>query len=501
MAVLDTTRRLVVARVIYDGSPEAGKTTNVRQIHDAIATTRRGELHSPGTSGPRTEFFDWLDFQGGYVDGHDLRCQILGVPGQFSLQSRREFLLKSADAVVFVADARPEALEETRSKFATLTEILKGATAAGLPPVPVVVQANKQDAPGAIAPTELAQTLGIDPAIPVMGAKALSGEGVMQSFILAMRLASDRIQVLLGAGAVQNAAADAHDPLALHAAMQKLEALPDAVEASIQEKIQNLRGDAPAQDAPQVPLAAAGLTMPTASDVPAGYLWPTLKARSILGAINAAPSVTHNAVSAAWAPPHAIEFATPNGWILHTADNWVFDNVAHGRDLLLHMVKRCLAMPEWIPEGRTFMMARDQARWRLWMTTPALPSARDMLERALRGAHVPDMIEALRSLQAIHDTIAATSGAITYSELGDPRCTAFQRGHAVCMGVPDLPVAENASIWREKAAATLMSELRAFFQRARDAAPVREAIRRAALQGEVMDLFQQWAPTTIGAPA
>src|SRR5690606_40863495 len=104
----------IVIRIVYDGPPEAGKTTNVLQLSQLMSAQRRGTLASPGTSGERTAYFDWLDFLGGYVDGRRVQCQLLSVPGQAHLAARRRALLETADALVFVSDSRREHLEAER---------------------------------------------------------------------------------------------------------------------------------------------------------------------------------------------------------------------------------------------------------------------------------------------------------------------------------------------------------------------------------------------------
>src|SRR5512140_1419107 len=114
----------IVIRIVYDGAAEAGKTTNIQRLFDVIPLQRRGTLASPGTTQRRTEFFDWLDFAGGFVDGRRLRCQLVSVPGQSSLLHRRRYLLETADAIVFVADSRPEQVEGNRDCLRVLRRIL-----------------------------------------------------------------------------------------------------------------------------------------------------------------------------------------------------------------------------------------------------------------------------------------------------------------------------------------------------------------------------------------
>ena len=102
----------------------------------------------------------------------------------------------------FVADSRPEAVEENRRTFSFLRKLLRSGPS-HLPPPCLIIQANKQDMPGALSPSELAKQLGVDPATPLLGARAIDGGGVLPSFVIAMRLAAERIQALFGANAIE----------------------------------------------------------------------------------------------------------------------------------------------------------------------------------------------------------------------------------------------------------------------------------------------------------
>ncbi|HER19670.1 MAG TPA: hypothetical protein ENO14_01335, partial [Chromatiales bacterium] len=159
MPYIDRQTNQIVVRIVYDGPPEAGKTTNLRQLCASMPIHKRGELSSPDSAGRRTEFFDWLDFSGGLVDFRAVRCQLVSVPGQISLLRRRRFLLEAADAVVFVVDSSPDAREDNVRALQALREAT--AVVDGGIPVGIVLQANKQDAPDAMKPNAVASALGM----------------------------------------------------------------------------------------------------------------------------------------------------------------------------------------------------------------------------------------------------------------------------------------------------------------------------------------------------
>ena len=146
MAILDTTANEIVIRVLYDGPPEAGKTTSMRALATSFGQT---SVTPEEDAGGRTQWFDWMEYVGGRFEGCRIRCQIVSVPGQRELGHRRRTLLASADVVVFVGDSTPARYGVSLEYLAELRELLPRDAA----PIGIVFQANKRDAPG-VAPLD-----------------------------------------------------------------------------------------------------------------------------------------------------------------------------------------------------------------------------------------------------------------------------------------------------------------------------------------------------------
>src|SRR5262249_41637433 len=128
VSFLDRDRNLIVLRVVYDGPPEAGKTTSLR----ALAGSLGQELDTPPHVGGRTLVFPWRVYRGGRFEGYQIRCQIVSVPGQPELRRRRRKLLADADVVVQVVDSTREQLDVTMRLLAGLPKIVAEG---GGPPV------------------------------------------------------------------------------------------------------------------------------------------------------------------------------------------------------------------------------------------------------------------------------------------------------------------------------------------------------------------------------
>jgi signal recognition particle receptor subunit beta len=235
MSYLDPKSGELVLRIIYDGIGEAGKTTNVAQLKEMIALARRGYAESPGTLGPRTQYFDWLDFAGGFVAGRRVRCQLITVPGQAEFLHRRKHLLAAANAIVYVADSRRRLLDATRNSFKSTQSILEGFGNGDS--VHFVVQANKQDCEDVLSPEQLREALGLAESQQVIRAIASEGVGVMDAFIVATRLATERVRFLLQERDVDALGANIETPESLFAAIQSL----DAIATSALERAEMVR--------------------------------------------------------------------------------------------------------------------------------------------------------------------------------------------------------------------------------------------------------------------
>ena len=376
MPFLDQRTGALVVRVVYDGAAEAGKTTNLRRLEEGLRLTRRGaRVEAPGSAGRRTQFFDWLDFQGGEVGGRPVRCQLVSVPGQPELLRRRTYLLDAADAVVFVADARPHAVGRTRRSWHQLRSLL-ARRSAGTVPIGLVVQANKRDLAGALGPVSLASFLEVPTAVPILSASAERGEGVRGTFLAAVRLAIERVRALLETGSIEGF------PAVETSAEALLDAMRQAEGAGLAVKVQRRAEGARERAARERDEGRSGPSLPSSEALPAGFSWPPVLARSLLegaGALERAPRVRP------WAPAGAEEWRTERGLVVHTRRAWRFEAQAAARDALLREVRALVRVRELLPDERALVLGPDGEGWRLWAFAPASRTLEEELERAVRS--------------------------------------------------------------------------------------------------------------------
>jgi signal recognition particle receptor subunit beta len=155
--------------------------------------SKRTELYTPGALKGRTMFFDWLEVDVATKGKLPLRVQIVSVTGQETRSYRRRPLLKSADAVVFVCDSRPDHLDNNRQRLLLLQRYLRERT----PPAPFLIQANKQDLPHALPPNELLTKLRWKSDVQVLPAVASDSKGVTETFQQAARAAARYAQSII----------------------------------------------------------------------------------------------------------------------------------------------------------------------------------------------------------------------------------------------------------------------------------------------------------------
>jgi len=193
MAIIDTTRDVVVVRIVYDGAPAAGKTLSVQALGKLLGKTNA--VFTPELPDYPTVYFDWLEYTGGFFKGLAIACQIVSTPTHKAAQPYRDYLLSTADTVVFVADASsPKNLQASLPHFdhacAQLAAIHSHA------PVEMVVQLNKQDSPHAVHEVEAKAYFNDHPELSFSESSATLPKGIRETFILAVRLAVERLNIL-----------------------------------------------------------------------------------------------------------------------------------------------------------------------------------------------------------------------------------------------------------------------------------------------------------------
>jgi mutual gliding-motility protein MglA len=193
VARIDLKNKVIQAKLVYYGPGLCGKTTNLEFVNKRVLGNQ--ELMSLATEGDRTIFFDYMPFELGQLRGLDVKFKLYTVPGQVRYNETRKMVLKNTDGIVFVADSQElmmdANLESFHNMFANLREL-------GIAPddITIVLQYNKRDLPGVLAPDELDKVLN-PRRYPRFLASAFKGDGVLETLKEACTATLNRLVIQL----------------------------------------------------------------------------------------------------------------------------------------------------------------------------------------------------------------------------------------------------------------------------------------------------------------
>lgn len=377
MAVLDSERGVVVVRLVYDGPPLAGKTTSVRALGRSLVR----HVETPQEIDGRTVFFDWMEYTAGLFEGHQIRCQIVSVPGQPNLAPRRRALLLAADAVVFVADTSSS---EAAARSAEYVNALASMLHRVDPPVGVVVQANKRDAPEAIGIPRLRSLLGSAMSgVAITESVAHEAQGTRETFVLGVRLALDRVRELVTRGTIPRGRPEVDSADELLASFERLGSMNElpkedpAVEAARRSRSQSTP---PRARAPRLPDVR----------VPSGAIWPAVDGRLILHEAVAADLRARRSDRDAWVA------GTGTGWRIHSAADAWYPNFDTGREALVLWARAHVSRLGLLSPGRCIVVAEaGDGGWRLWQIVRVASSLRGWLLDLAYGCETSRLLDAL----------------------------------------------------------------------------------------------------------
>jgi len=375
MACVDPNTDAIVIRIIYDGAPMAGKTTSVRALGNGLGV----QAVSPAEIGGRTLYFDWLDYTGGLFEGRRIRCQIVSVPGQATLAPRRRRLLESADAIVFVSDSTPAGFAADRGYLRGLTSLVSRMSS---PAAGIVLQANKRDVADAISISDLRSMLDdLSIRVGIVESVATDGTGIREAFVLAVRLALDRVRELMRLGKLQitHPVVDNADELLRELRKGEGGALDFAAASGLTHtRLTELSSQCIVSQAISTVVtgnqdseAAAAVRLTPKNDalepvipddrVATGMIWPPIEGRAVLNEFASAQVALQRLTDGGWS-------TTVNGrWRLQSSSTAVFDSLEAGRTVLVHSARMHAANPRGSGVDRCVSLAPDgHGRFRLW---------------------------------------------------------------------------------------------------------------------------------------
>jgi signal recognition particle receptor subunit beta len=448
MAVIDSEAGEIVIRLVYDGPPEAGKTTSLRALAGSLAQPS----YTPAEdANGRTLWFDWMEYVGGRFEGSRIRCQVVSVPGQRELGARRRRVLEDADVIVFVGDSSAREVPRTLAHLFELRALIADAADA---PIGVILQANKRDLEDAIPLDELRARLAErNWPIGVVESVAADGTGIREAFVYAVRLALDRTRELMIRGALRTAGVrtSADELLAsLRAeeqalATQLVDPPPAVVEVGPQSPAAALlREVLEFETSARTPAPPRGNRngpprLPDAA-VPSGAIWPPVEGRAILSELAQTTLVVRRLSNGDWAA------GLGSGWRVMSTRDAAFATLDQGRAALIQWARVHASANGVISPRRCVVLADDgDGGWRLWQVVRTEESLRELISRELHDytgeALIARMCQAVQLLVDAQDQLGHLPLVLpcNLDTIGSSEIGAIYIG---LMPDPSLPLAE-----------------------------------------------------------
>lgn len=219
MVQINFARKEVNCKIVYYGCGLSGKTTNLEVVHEKAPQDRKGELTSIATEGDRTLFFDFMPLELGKVGGMNTKFQLYTVPGQVYYNATRKLVLQGSDGVIFVVDSQKDKLQENIDSLNNLAENLK-EQGLDIKKLPLVIQYNKRDLPGAMTIPELEKEINSYGA-PYFEAVAVTGEGVFPTLKKLSSMVLDSLNKQYGVGGKGAPAAGAKETVGAQSSVMK----------------------------------------------------------------------------------------------------------------------------------------------------------------------------------------------------------------------------------------------------------------------------------------
>ena len=275
--------------------------------------------------------------------------------------------------MVFVADSRPQQLAENVRSFDVLRQVMAPVT----PPVGIVVQANKRDTPEVISLEALRDALGGETSLAMTEAVAERGDGVRETFVLAVRLALDRVRELWDRNALPKLSPGIDNGDQLFSAVQAAEKSEVAGVTSIGFGSQDRRSPldaAAAKPQTSAPPRAAGPPLPEAS-VPPGLVWPPVDGRVVVHESARAATRLERSRNGDW-------IGSSRQWKLRSPVEGLFFDLEEARAALVDWARWHAAAGARLSGPRSIVVVPEpNDAWRLWQIVRRIPSLRDMARK------------------------------------------------------------------------------------------------------------------------
>ncbi len=166
-------------KIVFYGPSLSGKTTALRWLFANVRSLSKGRLVEIADELGRTTFFDFVPV----TASERIVFDVFTVAGQRRHARSRISVLRDADGIIFMADSRPEMMNEN---LASLEELRIALGTDRLATMPIVVSLNKRDLPNALPTDYMIDMLDVE-GHPVFPTIATDGMNLLRMFQRVLR--------------------------------------------------------------------------------------------------------------------------------------------------------------------------------------------------------------------------------------------------------------------------------------------------------------------------
>ncbi len=166
-------------KIVFYGPSLSGKTTALRWLFANVRSLSKGKIVEIADELGRTTFFDFIPV----TACENIVFDVFTVAGQRRHAKNRITVLRGADGVIFMADSRPEAMQEN---VASIQELRIALGTDRVATMPIIVALNKRDLPNALPVDYMIKVLEVQ-GYPIFETIATQGKNLLRMFQRVLR--------------------------------------------------------------------------------------------------------------------------------------------------------------------------------------------------------------------------------------------------------------------------------------------------------------------------
>ncbi len=166
-------------KIVFYGPSLSGKTTALRWLFGNVRSLSKGRLVEIADDLGRTTFFDFVPI----TASEKIVFDVFTTPGQRRHARSRISVLRDADGIIFMADSRPEMMNEN---LASLEELQIALGTDRYSNMPIVIALNKRDLPNALPVEYMVRMLDVE-SYPIFTTIATEGKNLLRMFQRVLR--------------------------------------------------------------------------------------------------------------------------------------------------------------------------------------------------------------------------------------------------------------------------------------------------------------------------